>query len=392
MSDPDKSTGHDPSEQLARLQRLCRLRSIALYRTQALYLQIIRDELRSAARQALFNLLNDVDPSRITRLTDAGRGEFLAAVDALVNRCVVLLTVEQLMQLVDQMRREQVRHQAHASREMLRGLSDQMQEAVPSDAPPSPVQPASRHEPVGSIHLSLSSPLETSQVNRAASQPPPSPPADAQQPPVDQSQDAPTEGDLDVLKSLFQLAGEAIHASVESSGSESAADAGVSFAKSDASNGSGYLLPHQPDALLHWMEAMDLALQRRLRNLSHAINVQMLRSGLAQALLPINLLDAVLVGQIETQPAATNVLRLRLPLTMGDQEAGMDVFSLLIRSCDLEFDSHRLRRCRKHLREHHQALLRMVQQQRHWERRSLDREARTHWQNPPDPLQQGPGD
>ena len=111
---------------------------------------------------------------------------------------------------------------------------------------------------------------------------------------------------------------------------ESAADAGVSFAKSDASNGSGYLLPHQPDALLHWMEAMDLALQRRLRNLSHAINVQMLRSGLAQALLPINLLDAVLVGQIETQPAATNVLRLRLPLTMGEQEAGMDVFSLLI--------------------------------------------------------------
>ena len=84
---------------------------------------------------------------------------------------------------------------------------------------------------------------------------------------------------------------------------------------------------------------MDQALERRLRNLSHAVNVQMLRSGLAQTLLPISLLDAVLKGQIETQPTATNVLRLRLPLAVGELDQGMDVLCVLLRSNDLEFDS-----------------------------------------------------
>jgi hypothetical protein len=87
---------------------------------------------------------------------------------------------------------------------------------------------------------------------------------------------------------------------------------------------------------------------------------------------------------METQPTASNVLRIRLPLAMGELEPGMDVFSILIRTSELEFDSHRLRRCRSRLRQHHQDLTKMVGQQRHWERRSLDREARTHWQNPSD--------
>jgi hypothetical protein len=30
-----------------------------------------------------------------------------------------------------------------------------------------------------------------------------------------------------------------------------------------------------PVALLQWMDSMDLALSRRLRNLSHAVNVQL---------------------------------------------------------------------------------------------------------------------
>ena len=145
-----------------------------------------------------------------------------------------------------------------------------------------------------------------------------------------------------------------------------------------------HLLPTRPDALLHWMQSMDLALSRRLRNLSHAVNVQMLRAGLAQALLPITLLEAVQRGQMETQPTASNVLRIRMPLAMDELEPGMDVFSILIRTSELEFDSHRLRRCRNRLRQHHHDLTKMVGQQRHWERRSLDREARTHWQTPPD--------
>ena len=99
MSDPDVRPAYDPSEQLARLQRLCRLRAIALYREQALYLQVLRELLEGATRQAcsIFSVrlippfwsAAGVDPSN-----------FHAAVTDLIDRCSVLLTVEQLMQLV----------------------------------------------------------------------------------------------------------------------------------------------------------------------------------------------------------------------------------------------------------------------------------------------------
>ena len=74
-------------------------------------------------------------------------------------------------------------------------------------------------------------------------------------------------------------------------------------------------------------------------------------------------------------------------MPIGEIEQGMDVLCLLIRSSELEFDSPRLRRVRHRLHEHQRALPQMVQQQRHWQRRVLDREALKHWQSPSDPDQ-----
>lgn len=373
MSDPDVRPAYDPSEQLARLQRLCRLRAIALYREQALYLQVLRELLEGATRQALFNLLGEVDPSRFGRLPESTRQNFHAAVTDLIDRCSVLLTVEQLMQLVGQMQQEQRRQQAHASRSMLQKLSRQSQESAPEPEPPTSELP--REEPSGSIQLSLASPLES---------PPRTASPDPVKEPVPEPADNQSSGDLDVLRSLFELAGDAMQQAQQPLDPGAVLDPSV--------DGNDHFLPNEPDALLHWIQAMDQALERRLRNLSHAVNVQMLRSGLAQTLLPISLLDAVLKGQVETQPTATNVLRLRLPLAVGELDQGMDVLCVLLRSNDLEFDSPRLRQCRKRLRAHHHALLTMVRQQRHWQRRSLDREARTHWQTPSDSTQQLSGD
>ena len=373
MSDPDVKPAYDPADQLARLQRLCRLRAIALYREQALYLQVLRELLPGATRQALFNLLGEVDPSRFSRLPDSTRQNFHASVNNLIERCSVLLTVEQLMQLVQQMQQEQRRQQAHASRTMLQNLDRQtLNRDAASESPSSPPQ---QDEPSGSIQLSLASPLDSPQGD---------PGSGPVVEPLSEQPDSQPSGDLDVLRSLFELAGDAMQQAqmpVEASG-----------AFDQSAEGDDHFLPREPDALLHWIQAMDQALERRLRNLSHAVNVQMLRSGLAQTLLPISLLDAVLKGQVETQPTATNVLRLRLPLAVGDLDQGMDVLCVLLRSNDLEFDSPRLRQCRKRLRTHHHALLTMVRQQRHWQRRSLDREARTHWQTPSDSTQQLSGD
>lgn len=383
ISDP--SSAYNSDEQLARLGRLCRLRSIAVYREQALYLQVLRDELGPAVRQALFSLMSETDPLRFNRLSEGQRTRFHAAIDNLINRCSVLLTVEQQMHLADQIQQEQLRHQARASRQMLQGLQQAavQQQSEPSsqlsDLPPG----ASG----GSVELSMAPPLD--QPQRFGIQAPPEsrsrPHASPAPVPLPESQpshdavDGAIQGDLDVLRSLFELAGEAL---------EQPAGAGSLVGRSSAANaddGQDNLLPTMPVALLQWMEAMDLALSRRLRNLSHAVNVQLLRSGLAQALLPVNLLEAVLIGQMETQASPSNLLRLQLPLAMGDLGPGMDVLCVLVRSSELEFDSYRLRRCRRRLRDQHQELLKMVRQQRHWERRCLDREARTPWQTPPDP-------
>ena len=295
------------------------------------------------------------------------------------------MTVEQQMHLADQIQQEQLRHHARASRQMLQGLQQaaQQQQSEPSsqlsDRPPG----ASG----GSVELSMAPPLDQPQrfgikvptESRSRRQSPPEPTPQPEPQPSSDSGDGAIQGDLDVLRSLFELAGEAL---------EQPAAVGSSVGGSSGSNpieGENNLLPTMPVALLQWMDSMDLALSRRLRNLSHAVNVQLLRSGLAQALLPVNLLETVLIGQMETQASPSNLLRLQLPLAMGDLGPGMDVLCVLVRSSELEFDSFRLRRCRRRLRDQHQELLKMVRQQRHWERRCLDREARTPWQTPPDP-------
>ena len=160
MAAPDIKSAYDPSEQLARLQRQCRLNSVAIYRDQALYLQVLRDEVQAATRQALFSLLSEVDPARFSRLSAGERDRFHLAVEDLTKRCSVLLTVEQLMHLVTQMHDEQRRQQAHASREMLQGLSKNFQDTKSAPQPDQPdPPPLNRSEPAGSVHLSLASPL-----------------------------------------------------------------------------------------------------------------------------------------------------------------------------------------------------------------------------------------
>ena len=378
----DPSSAYDPNEQLARLERLCRLRSIAVYREQALYLQILRDELGPAVRQALFSLMSETDPLRFNRLSDGQRTRFHAAIDNLIKRCSVLLTVEQQMHLADQIQQEQLRHQARASRQMMQGLQ---QAAQPQESEPNP-QPGdpSSGRAEGSVQLSMAPPLDHPQ--RFGIEPNPSSLGSPPQAEPEQQRDPGAvegQGHLDVLRSLFELAGEALEKDASGGGLVEASRGAQS---SDEQNN---LLPTMPVALLQWMDAMDLALARRLRNLSHAVNVQLLRCGLAHALLPVNLLEAVLNGQMETQAAPSNLLRLQLPLAMGQLGSGMDVLCVLVRSSELEFDSFRLRRCRRRLRDQQQELLKMVRQQRHWERRCLDREARTPWQIPPDPKTPG---
>ncbi|MCP4974414.1 MAG: hypothetical protein GY914_12240, partial [Prochlorococcus sp.] len=136
----------DPNQQLALLQMQGQSLVPDLYRDQALYLQLMRGGLLSAVRQALFLLITDKDQNRLNALSSKSQKAFQEKVEQLVSRCCSLLTVEQLMDLVRQMERERQRKRTQARRELMLALSPESQQ--------------SNDEAEGSIHLSLSPPLE----------------------------------------------------------------------------------------------------------------------------------------------------------------------------------------------------------------------------------------
>jgi len=152
------------------------------------------------------------------------------------------------------------------------------------------------------------------------------------------------------------------------------------------------LMPQDAPSLLAWWEALDGALQRRLRNLSNAVNGELLRLGITRSPLPIALLDAVLKGQLDPQPAPANLVRLQMPFG-GDSPASpggdgpgafplggpLDLVALLLRPTDLEFETPSLRVCRRRLEQNRSRLRTMAQRHRYWQRRVQALEAERQW-------------
>jgi len=388
----------EPDQQLAALRKQSQRLASTLYRDMALYLQLMRGELLNDVRQALFLLITDRDQNRLSAIAEDARSAFQLQVEQLVARCCSLLTVEQLMDMARQMERERQKKSDQTRRDLLLALS--------SEQGPMP-------EAEGSIHLSLDPPLEQpdrfagiqstdqDQQNSSIS-------ADfADSGAIDQSdlegddlvEDSSQEleaeasetvggkkGDLEMLRSLFVMAGETIATDEHdlASASEDWQQGDISALNGGLDADQGFL-PVSPLELARWLETLDRALARRLRNLSHALNVELLRAGIVGSLLPISFLDAVLSGQLESEPVASNLLRLRVPVSTNRLGVeGMEIVCVLMRPSELEFDHPRLRRCRAELKHHRQDLLTMVRQQRHWQRRAMAQEVKQQWwPNPP---------
>ena len=138
-------------------------------------------------------------------------------------------------------------------------------------------------------------------------------------------------------------------------------------------------LPRDPITLLRWLDGFDKALLRRLRNLSHALNVELLRVGISRGLLPVSLLDAVLEGQVDTMASPSNLLHLQLPFSLRPGLAEVHALAILLRPVDLEMDEPRLRTCRRRLQQQRQELRRMAHQFRRLQRRLQAHEAERLW-------------
>ena len=357
-----------------------------LYREQALYLQLMRNLLLSSVRNAVGHLLCERG-ERLSRMSSEQQAELQLTFDGLIQRCSSLLTVEQLMDLDRRLQKEASEFRQQAQREVSQSLQ--------ADAES---EPQEIHR--GGIELSLSPPIEhpdlleglLPRMDAEVDVDLPSvEPVDEQPQPVQDSIDSEaasdgTTADFDLLRSLFLMAGEAMQQGDSASGPVSFESdvSGLAASVVPSDQLEEELLPSMPVELVNWLDGQDAALSRRIRNLSHALNVELLKAGLVSSLLPTTLLDAAIAGQLQALPSPSNLLRLKLPLPIPSQDQQLEILSVLLRPADLEYDNGSLRQSRYRLRQHRSNLLTMVQQQRHWQSRLTSQEVQSQWwPNPP---------
>jgi len=338
-----------------------------LYRDLALYLQVLRDGLLNSVQQACFHLATRFYPDRYCGLEAEQRQSLHAELQELVRRASSLLTVEQVAQLAGQGARERQLRRRQRQQEWLAQLRKVSEEE--DGSPPS--------EPDGSIHLQGGLPislphwpvmpslhLESAGEGHADGEPGP-----IRESPF--SGDAPIGADPAETPQADSLLDE---------NGDSLLDAFFEEAPGSTLpppwNEAG--LPRDPVGLLVWLDGFEQALARRLRNLSHATNVELLRAGLCPSLLPLSLLQAALEGQLEPLPAPANLLRLQVPLA---PEAGgqLESVAVLLRLADLELEQPRLRTCRSRWQRHRQEVRRMAEQHRRLQRRLQMLEAERLW-------------
>ncbi len=362
------SARSDTAQQLEALRARIAEGNPEHYRHWALYLQVLRECLAGAVDRSCFHLAVEAYPDRYRRLSAADRAELHQRIVSLVQRCCSLLTVEQLQALAFHQRQ---RRQALVQRQQQRWLSKLQNEQAPLFESGTPASGDKPVDPAGSVHLGMGLPINLDlfapspfdlttgpgTVSESAVQP-----------------DAP-DGELEaseLMQALASLLDQADEQELDEDQQQNAS------AAPEVSEPRG-LLPIQPLLLLRWMDELDGALARRLRNLSHALNVELVRLGLCPTLPPLRLLEGVAAGQLETQNAPLNLVRLN---GLGDQfPSGLaaNSLALLLRPADLEADQPRLRTCRSRLRQVRQEVRRMAQTYHRLERRLQAFEAEQLW-------------
>jgi len=355
-----------------------------LYRDLALYLQVLREGLLNTVQQACFHLATRFYPERYCELPPQQRTALHGRIAELVRRCCSLLTVEQLVQLAGQTGREQRQQRQRRQREWLAQLRKEGEEL---SQPPAadPLEDGSAElagvDPAGSVHLHAALPVDLVRWQALTGLHPESAadPSGESEAALEQESGAALENDFDPVDeddehgqdSLEGLLGPQADALLDS-----LMEAGTPGRVPPPWDSA--VLPTDPQALQEWLEGFELALVRRLRNLSHALNVELLRGGLSHSLLPTSLLQAALQGQLEPQPAPANLLRLQVPLA-PDGGGELDSVALLLRLSDLELGLPRLRSCRSRWQHHRQEVRRMAQRYGRLQRQLQRLEAERLW-------------
>ena len=380
----------DPLDQLRLLKEKSNNISSHLYRVESLYLDELRKVLPQSIKTSLLSLIVDRLGDDFGFSTEKSRKRFQLKIDKLVSDNISLLTIEHLNELSKKIDQENISHLNNAKEEMAKALNmnnnPEKKEILNG---------------VNSIDISSLPPLENLSImdgwNGDLNAPysiddkysyikSSAPESDSfientfNENDALKDEDNNLDGfnlktnDIEILQSIFALTDDSNLSDLDSTRNDSS-----SKSKSSEDLKNNRLLPQSPMGLYEWMISMDTALVRRLRDLSHCINTELLKSGLVNTLVPVNILDAALSGQLISSKSISNILTLKLPTNSTLVSGAVDIDCMLITPSDMEFDNLRLRKNRTNIKYYQNVLLGMIKQQRYWQGRSIAEEVNQEW-------------
>ena len=381
----------DPLDQISLLKEKCKNISPHLYRVISSYLEEIRNFLPQTIRTSLFSLITDRLGDDFGFSTVSSRKIFQLKIDKLVSDNISLITIEHLNELAKKIDEENIRHLNNAKDEMSNALSlkneFEKSESFSSD---------------NSIYISLIPPLENISItegwngelktpysidNKATYMKSTKTERDYLIKNTNKEYETIKDDDknndtfnlkgkdIDFLQSIFSLTDESNSIDLDSTKTE---DSFHDYSSSENVRNNRFL-PQSPIGLYEWIISIDTALVRRLRDLSDSINTELLKSGLVNTLVPINILDAALAGQLSSSKSISNILTFKLPTNNPLASGVLDIDCLLITPSDMEFDNPRLRKHRTNIKHYQNVLLAMIKQQRYWQGRSIADEVNKEW-------------
>ena len=373
-------------DQIGLLKKKCNNISPHLYRVISIYLEELRNLLPQTIRTSLFSLITDRPGEDFGFSTVTSRKKFQVKIDKLVSHNMSLITIEHLNELAKKIDEENIRHLNNAKDEMSNVLNLK-NESEKSESLSN----------VNVVNLSLNPPLENLSIIEGWNGELQAPYSFDNKDNYMNSTKSESEyltknkkkeydalknedknidsfnlksNDIEVLQSIFSIAEESNQIDFESNTEESSSC-------DDVIN--NRFLPQSPIGLYEWLISIETALVRRLRDLSNSINAELLKSGLVNTLVPINILDAALAGQLISSKSISNILTFKLPTNNPLASGGLDIDCLLITPSDMEFDNPRLRKNRTNIKHYQNVLLAMIKKQKYWQGRSLAKEVNNEW-------------
>ena len=380
----------DPLDQLNLLKEKCNNISSHLYGVISIYLEEVRKLLPQAIRTSLLSVVIDRLGEDFGFSTVKSRKIFQLKIDKLVSDNISLLTIEHLNEFYKKIEEENIININKAKDEIEKTLHMKMN-----------TEKSEAFNSVNSINLSATPPLENlsitegwngelnfpysveenqSNMKNTTSENDNFVEDNYKENDSFKDEDKNFEtfnlkgNDIEILQSIFALTDDSKLSDLDSAKNDSS-----DKSKSYGDYKNNRLLPQSPIGLYEWMISIDTAIVRRLRDLSHSINTELLKSGLVNTLVPMNILDAALAGQLISSKSISNILSLKLPTNSSLGPSGIDIDCVLITLSDMEFDNPRLRKNRTHIKYYQNLLLGMIKQQRYWQGRSIAEEVSKEW-------------